>query len=102
MVIIFACFVVFILVCFFGNYVLAIAGVLTGNKELIEDAGNLCDKSSLPYKDMYYTPEEMGLPGRKPRPPMSDTWEKHNVDWPPWVPPGFPVEKHWPGSDGTE
>ncbi|MGC8015925.1 hypothetical protein ACP3V9_24395, partial [Salmonella enterica] len=39
--------------------------ILTGNKEVLNEAGSLCNEE-IPYKDAVYTREEMGLP---PLPP---------------------------------
>jgi hypothetical protein len=66
--------VILVLVLFFGRYILAFLAIITGDKTVLHEAGNLCDPDD-PLANSRWTKEEMRKPGDpEPPPPINYEW----------------------------
>jgi hypothetical protein len=47
-----------VLMVYFGKYILAGISILTGDKESLQEFGNICDRN-IPYGDTIWLPDEI-------------------------------------------
>ena len=66
---------VFVLMIIFIKPILLVISILTGDKETLNDVGNLCE-DKVPWRDTIWTREELG------EPPLPEV--PINVNWGDW------------------
>ena len=84
------CFAISFGVCFllvlFDKYILAAITVLMGDKEGLQEFGNLCDDPKVPWTDKFYSgddlPPELRLKKREPKPPWKADGPPEKFKWP--------------------
>jgi hypothetical protein len=69
-------YVGFFLAIIFYRQILLLFSILCGDKETLNDVGNLCE-DKVPWRDTIWTAEEKGLPEPEP---VKFRWEWQNDD----------------------
>lgn len=73
------CYGLFFLAIIFHRQILLLFSILTGDKETLNDVGNLCE-DKVPWQDTVWTRQERGEPEPPPRPTRFRKWDGHS----PW------------------